>query len=154
MNLFYLLLCLLPAHADGVEDLAKELEQRQKQVQGIVVGLQKKVGGGTVAQENVEKVKQKIIALASNEKFLQNIQSLWSHPDRNQLLVYQGLFFLFMLIFKAWRQAANKNWFMRLLVGLFLSVITWVGLAFVIPWIVFGDPYKEVLLTLWKVLVF
>lgn len=153
MNLFLLLAFLLPlAQADEAEDLAKELEQRQKQVQGIVDSLQKKVGGSAAAQENVEKAKQKIIALASDDKFLKNIQSLWSHPDRNQVMIYQGLFFLFMLIFKAWRQAATKNWFMRLVMGLFLSVITWVGLAFIIPWIVFGEPYKQVLITLWNVI--
>lgn len=155
MKFFYLLLFLpLLSFADEAEELAKEMETMQKDVLKATQTIQQKVGGAPampgLSTEGISKIKDKLVKLASDETFLKSAQEVWASPQRNNLLIAQGVFFLVMILFKAWRQSKSENWFWKFLVGCFLNLVTWVGLVVVIPVVVLGDPYWVILKTLWK----
>jgi hypothetical protein len=97
--------------------------------------------------------RRKVLALASDEKFLKAANDLWAHPNRNQLLITQGIFFVIVFLLRAWRRAKTSNWFMRLLVSLFFTVVLWGGLSYVIPSIVLGEPYRIFVHTIWNTII-
>lgn len=145
----WLILCvaLLAYASDGVEDEVAELHKHSAEAL-------KKLEGISFAQhgEKFEKVKFKVMNLASDDKFIKAVTDLWSHPNRNTSLVAQGVFFLFMLFFKAWRQSRARNWFTKILTGLVLSLFTWGMLIYVIPAIVIGEPFRIIAAKLWFIL--
>lgn len=149
--LFFCLLAPLSGLADENDDLAKEvaglhgdLEKAVKQIQDKTAGLE----GGTVGA-----ARTRIMQLASDDRFTKAAQDLWAHPKRNTLLIAQGIFFVVMFLLKAWRQSAAKNWFKKILVGMFLGLATWLGLIVVLPYAILGEPYRYFMLTLWRVFV-
>ncbi|RYF36208.1 MAG: hypothetical protein EOO38_27995 [Cytophagaceae bacterium] len=114
--------------------------------------LQERMGGAGIDQTKVEAVRAKVMSLAGDQKFLKAAGDLWNSPARNTLLVAQLLFAIFMYFFKAWRQSKARNWFTRLLSGLFWSIVSLSVLTLALPAAILGEPFRVVIATLWRVL--
>jgi hypothetical protein len=155
----WLLLCVMiatPALAE--EDFEKDLRDLQKDAAGILQKLDTKnlpsgseAASGAAGQLDV--ARRKVFALASDKQFLKAMNDLWASPDRNKLLIVQGIFFVVIFLLRAWRQAKAANWFTRILVSLCFTIILWGGLSYVIPAIVLGEPYRIFVASLWRTLV-
>ena len=147
----------LPAGA--TEDVEKELLEIQKNAQDVIDGLNQRLngpGGGpgqpAISLNQIDTARRKAMALATDEKFLKAANALWNDPRRNDLLIAQAIFFVVIFLLRAWRQAKAKNWFTRIIVGFFFTLILWAGLAYVLPRIVLGEPYQVFVSTIWRVI--
>lgn len=152
-SLLLLLALTAPAFAD---DLEKDLRDFQSNAAGIIEKIEATGLGASNATsgaaEHLDVARRKLMALASDKQFLNAMNALWTSPDRNLLLICQGVFLLVMILLRAWRQAKAANWFTRLLVGFAFTILIWIGIAGVIPAIVLGEPYRVFVSTLWRVL--
>jgi len=155
MKAFLLALLLgLPgpfALAEDNDQIAEEMAQLHQELAGAVKQIQEKAGD--FQSGPVGAARARMLQLASDDRFLQAALDLWAHPKRKTLLISQAIFFALMFLFKAWRQSAAKNWFKKILVGIFLGTLTWVGLIFVLPYAFLGEPFRYFVFTLWRVLV-
>jgi uncharacterized BrkB/YihY/UPF0761 family membrane protein len=57
-----------------------------------------------------------------------------------------------MFFAKAWRQARASNWFTRVLVGMVLSLFTWLVILLALPTMILGEPFRIFVSTLWRVI--
>ncbi|MGZ3713585.1 MAG: hypothetical protein ACXVBE_17600, partial [Bdellovibrionota bacterium] len=105
------------------------------------------------APGHLDIARRKIFALAENKPFLNAMNQLWASPNRNTLLIVDGIFFVVIFLLRSWRQAKASNWFTKVLVGLVFTIILWGGLSYVIPAFVLGEPYRIFVAGLWNVLV-
>jgi len=160
MRFCLLLLAITFAHAtgnlteeQGNDELAKELNGLNKQAEQVLQQVDKVAGFQPVSPQTLDKTKETVLKLANDDRFLQAAKGLWANEKRKELLLIQAGFFLFMMLFKAWRQSRTHHWFKRLLVGFALSLITWAGMLYVIPLLVLGEPFAVFTTTLWRVLV-
>lgn len=144
------LLCLLlfsVVYANDVETEVKELQQKSAEVLQQIQNMPVSLNGA-----KFDAVRVKAMKLASDERFIKAATDLWSHPNRNTVLIVQGVFYLFMILFKSWKQSQASNWFSKAITGLFLSVFSWVMLIYCIPAFILGAPYRIVISTLWNTL--
>jgi hypothetical protein len=139
--------------APANEDIAKELEQYNRQAEQVLQQVDRLQNLAPVPPEQMDRLKRKALTLAHDDRFLQSAESLWKSESRNKMLLLQAGWFLFMLLFKAWRQSRSTHWFRRLLVGFACSLLTWIGLLYVIPLLALGEPFAVFTGTLWRVLV-
>ena len=153
--LFVLLLSLGPlvnAHAeDAADELAREMNDLQQNMQKVLEQVQKRAQvdpspGGF----NVDRAREKVVRLASDDRFLRAAQELWAHPKRNLLLWVNLAIFVIMMFVKAWRQAKAANWFTKILVGFFATVATWALMLGAAPALILGEPYHVFVGTLLK----
>lgn len=144
------LFLILASPALAAEDPEKDLLDLQQSMESIVNTLGQSTRGVSMSQ--LDLARRKVFSLAEDKQFLGAVNQLWASPDRNLLLICQGVFFLVMLLFRAWRQAKATNWFTRLCVGFFCSLVMYAGLLYVIPAIVLGEPYRILVATLWRLL--
>jgi hypothetical protein len=149
VKLAFLLFLAAFAFANENDDLARELEQWQQDAQKVLRQIQdhtKDLDGSRIGE-----ARAKAMRLAAVDHFLQSVTELWNHPKRNTLLLSEGIFLVIMLFVKAWRQAKARNWFTKLLMSMALSLFTWVVVVLVLPYLVLGEPFKVVVVTLWRV---
>ncbi len=125
--------------------------QQLEQATGAKPGGQPGGSPGAEPPSKLDEARRKAMRLAADDRFLKSAGELWSHPDRNKMLLIQLGFFIVMLIFKAWRQSRSTHWFKKLIVGFFFSILTWVGLVYLIPLLVLGEPFAVFTGTLFKV---
>jgi hypothetical protein len=149
VRLALFLLLAIFAFANENDDLAREMEQWHQDAQKVLKQIQDRTRNIDTSQ--LGEARAKAMRLAADDKFLQSITDLWNHPKRNTLLIAEGIFLVIMLFVKAWRDAKAKNWFTKLLMSLALSVFTWIVVVLVLPYLVLGEPFKVVVLTLWRV---
>ena len=145
-----------PDDASDFADLGREMEDFHKQAQKMLEGLEQATGAAEKAGQSpsqLDVARKKAMRLASDDRFLQSVGELWNNPNRNTMLLAQLGFFLLMLILKAWRQSRALHWFRKLLIGFAFTVVTWVGLLYVIPLIVLGEAFAVFTGTLFKVFV-
>jgi hypothetical protein len=162
MRLLFILLALFTlAHASdtmtevqGADELQKELNSLNKQAEETLQQVD------ALSQLHaqlpglpIEETKARVMRLASDSNFLRAGEELWKSKQRKHLMMIQAAFFVFMLLFKGWRQSRAQHWFKKTLVGLVCSLITWAGLSYVIPLIVLGKPFAVFTSTLWRVVV-
>jgi len=145
--------CVYAAEND-VNEITKEMSDFHGQAAEMLNQLEKATAAPNGGMNTLDEARKKVMRLASDDRFLKSAGDLWQHSERNKMLLIQLGFFLFMLIIKAWRQAKTNHWFKRLLVGFFLSLTTWIGLAYVIPLAVLGEPFAVFTSTLFRVLLF
>lgn len=138
------------APGEPAEELARDMEGFQKSLDQVRRVIEERVQG--MDRSNLEKARLKVMQLASDERFLKAAGDLWSHPNRNTLLIAELVFMVLMYFFKAWRQSRARNWFTKLMTGFFLSIITWFGIVLVLPAIILGEPFRTFVTTLWRVL--
>ena len=140
-----------------MDEIVKEIGDFHGQAEQMMKQLEQKMG---VAQQSgqapspLDQARQKAMRLASDDRFLKSATDLWNNPNRPKMLYIQAAFFVFMLIFKAWRQSKVFHWFKKMLLGFFLTIFTWVGIAYVIPLIVLGEPFAVFTTTLFRVIAF
>jgi hypothetical protein len=149
MKLLLLLALSVLSWADEAEELAKEMEAWQESTLKQLQVIQEKAN---VSSGRMGAIQEKALQLASNEKILQAANAIWAHPNRNMVLWANLGFFIFMILVKAWRQAKCRNWFTKLLVGFGFTIFTWIGMGFLVPWIVLGSSYKVLVQQVFQVL--
>ncbi len=134
------------------EAIAKNLEEYRKQAQQVILQLQKYIETSP-ADPKLDKMRRVAMRLAGDDKFLQSAEDLWHSPNRNKMFTYQVGFFLLMLIIKAWWQSSARHWFQKFFIGLVCTLITWIGVSYLIPLLVLGAPFGVFTGTLWKAFV-
>ncbi len=149
MKFLFLLLCLNVASAN--ENIEQEIQKAHEEVQKVLGGLQEKMQAAN--GDKMALVRQKAFALATDQRFLQAAEDIWTHPNRKTLLWVELGWFLFMVLIKAWRQAKANHWFKKFMVGFFLSLFTWLMMVLAIPAIILGEPFHIFVGTLWRVLL-
>lgn len=140
-----------------IEDVAKELTDFQGQAQQMMKQLEKVTSGlapDGKQPTTIDFARQKIMRLASDDRFLNSAAALWKHPEREKMLLIQLGFFLFMILIKAWRLAQASHWFKRLVLSVFLNIITIAGMLYVIPLLVLGEPFAVFTTTLFRLVAF
>lgn len=143
-----------PDDASDFAELGREMEDFHKQAQKMLEGLEQATGAAEKAGQSpsqLDEARKKAMKLASDDRFLKAAGDLWASPHRNTMLLAQLGFFLFMLLVKAWLQSRPVHWFRKFLIGFFLNLVTLLGLAYVIPLIVLGEPFAVFTGTLFKV---
>ncbi len=128
-----------------VDPEQQKADETMKRISGFM--------SGVAADPRMEKLKQKAVLLASDEKFLQAAQAMWTSPKRKDMFLIQIGFFVLMLIVKAWQQSRSANWFQKFLIGTVCTVVTMVGISYVIPLLVIGPPFATFTGTLWRIFV-
>lgn len=149
MKLALLLFLAVFSFANENDELAREFEQWHQDAQKVLKQIEDRTKGMDTSK--LGEARAKAMRLAADDKFLQSITDLWNHPKRNTLLIAEGIFLVIMLFVKAWRQAKAKNWFTKLLMSIALSLFTWIVVVLVLPYLVLGEPFKVVVVTLWRV---
>jgi hypothetical protein len=140
------------ASDDPAAEVQKDMERLQAEFQGALSKLQSKVqGNGQDLGARAEELRGKLFKLATDRNFVRSAEAVWQHPQRNNLLWFNLGFFVFMLFFKAWRQAKAKHWFSKVMVGLALSVFTWLGLFYFVPLAVLGKPFHDLVMGLYGI---
>ena len=141
-----------------MEEITKEIGDFHSQAEQMLKQLEKVTTGGASLNggqpSSLDVARQKAMRLASDDRFLKSAADLWAHPDRPKMLLIQLGFFLFMMIIKAWRQSKVRHWFKRMLLGFVLTIFTWIGIAYVIPAIVLGEPFVVFTTTIFRVLAY
>jgi hypothetical protein len=178
VKILFALLLLAAAHAagsmtedQGAQELQKELNGLNKQAEDVLQQIDKlqvlpvpgqpgaalpqmpSMANLPVSGEQMNAVKERVYKIANDDRFMKAAEAVWKSPDRQKLLLIQLGFFLFMILFKAFLQSRTQHWFKKMLVGLMCTIITWVGLSYLIPIAVLGEPFFVVTSTLFKVLV-
>lgn len=98
----------------------------------------------------IQELKQKVLLLANDDEFLAATQELVNHPKRQDFLLYELGFFLFIMLVKIYQQAKAANWFWRLAIG-FVSNLFFIVVGFyLLPLIVFGRPFGVFTGALWR----
>lgn len=136
------LLLAAPVVGDDIDKELEDLQNQAKRVEETVRNAMEKVRGAGLDRQRAERVQKKVSEFASDPNVLRSLQEIWAHPDRNQVFLFQGIFLLVMILIKAWRQARAKHWFWKLWAGFFYSVLTWIGILYVIPLAVLGAPFR------------
>lgn len=149
MKLAILLFLAVFTFANENDDLTREFEQWHQDAQKVLKQIEERTKG--IDTSRLGEARAKAMRLAADDRFLQSITDLWNHPKRNTLLIAEGIFLVIMLFVKAWRQAKAKNWFTKLLMSMALSLFTWIVVVLVLPFLVLGEPFKVVVVTLWRV---
>lgn len=157
MKLLFLLLpflgAALPAFADDpAEELAREMQKTQANVQQVLEQVRQRTGGnlGVSGLSQLEQAREKVLRLAADDRFLKAAQELWAHPKRSLVLWVNLGVFILMIFVKAWRQSKARNWFTRLVVGFFLTVFTWALMLGAVPALLLGEPFHIFVGTLAK----
>lgn len=134
-------------------DAAKEINDLVQQPNELLKQAEQLTANAPVSHEQIDVLKARALKLATDDRFLKSAEELWKSEKRKKMLAIQLAWFLFMTFFKSWRQSRTPHWFKRVLVGFACSVLTWVGLSYVIPAAVLGEPFLIFTGTLWRVLV-
>ena len=135
---------------DPAEELSRELEQYNKQAEQALKRVEQVLGSQPVSPEQVSVFKKKVLELANDDRFLKSAEMLWKSENRNKMLFIQLGWFVLMVLLKAWRKSKASHWFMKILIGLFFRILTWVGIVYAIPAIVMGEPFFVFTGTLFK----
>lgn len=149
----FLILLLLGALAcadDGVDEELKELEKHAEALQETVKRTTERL---PVDSEEVARFQKKALDLANDKRFTKAAEELWANSRRNELLIAEAVFFVLVLVLKAWRQAKAKHWFRKLLSGFFWNLVLWAGVVFVLPALILGEPYRIFVGKLWSTFV-
>lgn len=150
MKLYLVLLLLFIsfspfAYCDDAEDTAKNLEKEMAEFAQAYKNI------SSFKMDNLNPAQQKLFKLAADSSFQKAAMDLWQNPNRKNMLIAQLCFFLFMIIFKAWRLSKVKNWFIRFVIAFFLNVVNIIVISFVIPYFMLGEPFRVFTKTLWDV---
>lgn len=142
--------------ASDLADLGKDMEDFHKQAEKMLQQLETATG---TAQKNgqpptqLDLARQKAMKLASDDRFLNSLTAIWAHPQRNNMLLFQLGFFLFIVVLKAWINSRPKHWFRKLLIGFFVNILTVITISYVIPLLVIGEPFAVVTGTIFRVFI-
>lgn len=134
------LLLAAPVFADDIDKELEDLQNQAKRVEETVQSAVAKVQG--LDRESAERVRKKVSEFVSDPDVFRSLEGMWTHPNRNLVFLFQGIFLLLMILIKAWRQSKAKHWLWKLWAGFFYSALTWIGLLYVIPLAVLGAPFR------------
>ncbi|MCM2322013.1 MAG: hypothetical protein NDJ90_01995 [Oligoflexia bacterium] len=88
---------------------------------------------------------QRALKVLSDPRALEVSQTLVTHPKRMNLLYVEGVWLLFIMIFRAWLFAKPSHWLRRFGQGIAVNCVFLVGSSLVLPWLILGDVYLELL---------
>jgi hypothetical protein len=134
------------------EDLGKELSEFSRKADQILNQANNVAQSVSAVPVNLNNLQVKALTLARDQRFIQSIESIWQNKEkRKRLLLVELAWFFFMMSFKAWRQSRVDHWFKRMIVGLACTILMWIGLFYLIPLVILGEPFGIVTGTLWRV---
>lgn len=83
----------------------------------------------------------------NSPSFAQGAHVIAESPKRKTLFWVEGIWLLLMFFSRSWRlsKLATSNWGQVLWVNGTHFVLMWGGALIAIPWILFGEPYRQVL---------
>ncbi len=90
---------------------------------------------------------QKYVRLVNHPDFLSSAESILTHPNRMLLIWVELGFFVFFLVFRAWRLSKSKHWLRALWTRTYTYVMYFGGAAIVVPALVIGSPFTTLLKT-------
>jgi hypothetical protein len=90
---------------------------------------------------------QSMTRVLTNPVFVQKLNEIAYHPNRMNLLYFEVGWFIFFLVFKAWRlsRLGPGKWMASLWFRLWASFLYMGVSSFAIPVLVLGKPYMELL---------
>lgn len=88
----------------------------------------------------------KTLKALSNPTWSQVIHQILDHPNRNYIFIGEGVWFLFLIVFRAWRSAKIPpiRWFRRLFLT-FWTFVMYVAGSIAVPYFFIGTPYLNLL---------
>jgi len=84
---------------------------------------------------------QVVLTLASNENFKSAVLEMKANPKTSLLLQYQLVFLALFFILKFFLNKKTKTGFKRFSLWVVTTLVFWVGTLFVVPFVVWGNPY-------------
>ena len=90
---------------------------------------------------------QGYLKLFSRPSFAQGAEKLVQHHNRTLLIRVELVWFLLMFFSRSWRlsKLSTSNWGQVVWVNFSHMIFMWAGAVIALPWILLGDPYRQVL---------
>jgi len=88
---------------------------------------------------------QAYLKLFSNPEFTAGINQIIQSPNRMQLLYTEIGWLIFLMVFRSWRTSRFTHWASRLWIRVYCFCGYWAGAVIVIPWILLGQPYAQLI---------
>ncbi|MGK5086822.1 hypothetical protein WDW86_04635, partial [Bdellovibrionota bacterium FG-2] len=144
---------------DPLVELQKINEERQKTFNSInaLNPMSTQYGKPGAAPQNMPAVMESLqkllnhpatksyLKLFSSPEFSQGTEQLVNHPNRMNLIYFQGAWLVIFLILRAWRLSRANHWAKKLWVKTWTLILFLVIGVGVVPWFVFGDAYSKTL---------
>ena len=152
---------------DPAAEISQDLEQYTKtlnsmnQLNPASEQFGKMTGSGTPmlgdSAEQLEKLlsssnAQKWIAVISDSRLRASAEALANSPRRMTLIYAEIGWFIVLLVFRAWRFSKVVKWYRRLWVSAYSLGLYWLGSAYLLPWLVFGEDYRQLVFGLIRIL--
>lgn len=97
---------------------------------------------------------QSYLKLFSSPKFADGAETIAKSPNKKTLIWVEIVWFLLMFLSRSARlsKLSTSSWGQVVFVNFSHFIVMWSVALIVIPWILFGEPYRQVLAGFWQVL--
>jgi hypothetical protein len=147
---------------DTTQELMKIRQEQQKAYDSIMKNFSLSNPFGTENSSQIERIRnffnkptvRALYRFFSSPQFMQAGGKIVQHPHKVYIFYAELTLFLFLALYRAWRTSLipKSSWLRTLWLHLYTSVL-YLGLAVtIIPWMVFGEPYRQILFELFQVL--
>ncbi len=93
------------------------------------------------------------MTLVKDPQFRGAVTDIYSRHEGQKFLGNEALFVLFIWILRAWRLSKAGTWLLRIWVQAWVGALMWVGGVCLVPYLLWGDPYRVILSQLAKALL-
>lgn len=140
---------------DSAQELIELRKQQQKAVESITFNNPLSQVFGTESNQKIDWIRnffnhpviRALYQFFSSQKFMQAASKIVQHPHKIYVVYAELILFLIMMLYRAWRTSViPKSSWTRILWLHFYTSIVYLALAMtLVPWIVFGEPYRQIL---------
>lgn len=113
---------------------------KDPRVAAVLTEARKYLGGPT---------SQRLAWMLSDAEFIRAAQEIRAHPNLNGFLGSEAVWFILTWVLRLWRSAATrpgrKGLLKRIWIRFWVNALWILGAAVMIPWFVFGEPWRVVL---------
>jgi hypothetical protein len=131
------------------EDAAAMLIQEKEAQQGLDPNSPLSNPGGLVTLQRIltNPATQGLLRLFADPNLSKSVDAVYNSPNRMTLGYAELGWFIFFILFKAWRSSklTSAHWIRRMWLGLWTTVSYFGVGSVLIPWTVIGDPYLQIL---------
>jgi hypothetical protein len=93
------------------------------------------------------------MVLVKDPAFLKAYESIHQSFKPNILMGYFAGWVLLIWILRAWRLSKSPTWLTRIWTQFWVSVVSWWGILFMIPWVLWGKSYQMFMATLFRAMI-
>ena len=93
------------------------------------------------------------LTLVKDPAFRQAYSEVQQGFQLNLTLGYLGAWILIIWILRAWRMSKADTWLTRIWTQLWVSILSWRGILFLIPGILWGKSYQMLLATAFRAVI-